>query len=55
MPRLNRNNVDRKTNKPEPARTEGLTPDLMLDRSTQNRRDNDIIRSPKRTVYDIDY
>jgi hypothetical protein len=55
MPRLNRNNVDRKTNKPEPARTEGLTPDLMLDRSTQNRRDNDIIRSAKRTVYDIDY
>jgi hypothetical protein len=55
MPRLNRNNIDRKTNKPELARTEGLTPDLMLDRSTQTRRDNDIIRSAKRTVYDIDY
>ena len=55
MPRLNRNNIDRKTNKPEISRTEGLTPDLMLDRSTQTRRDNDIIRSAKRTVYDIDY
>ena len=55
MPRLNRNNIDRKTNKPELAQTEGLSPDLMLDRSTQTRRDNDIIRSAKRTVYDIDY
>jgi hypothetical protein len=26
MPRLNRQNIDRKTNKPDPKITEGLTP-----------------------------
>jgi hypothetical protein len=55
MPRLNRQNIDRKTNKPEPKRTEGLTDDLLLDRAMQTRRDDDIIRTPKRTIYDIDY
>jgi hypothetical protein len=55
MPRLNRQNIDRKTNKPEPKRTEGLTDDLLLNRSEQMRRDDDIIRTPKRTIYDIDY
>ena len=45
MPRLNRQNIDRKTNKPDPIRTEGLTPDLLLRRSEQTRRDDDVIRT----------
>jgi hypothetical protein len=55
MPRFNRENIDRKTNKPNPARTEGLTPDLILNRAEQTRRDDDVIRTAKRSVYDIDY
>lgn len=55
MPRLNRQNIDRKTNKPNPSRTEGITPDLLLNRSQQIRRDDDVIRTAKRTIYDIDY
>jgi hypothetical protein len=55
MPRLNRQNIDRKTNKPELIRTEGLTPDLLLNRASQIRRDDDVVRSQQRTVYDIDY
>jgi len=55
MPRVNRNDIDRKTNKPNPVRTEGITPDLILNRAEQVRRDDDVIRTAKRTVYDIDY
>ena len=55
MPRLNRQNIDRKTNKPNPNRTEGLQNDLLLNRAEQVRRDDDVIRSVKRTLYDIDY
>lgn len=55
MPKYNRNNIDRKTNKPQPGTTEGLFPDPLLNRANQVRRDDDIIRTPKRTVYDIDY
>jgi len=55
MPRLNRQNIDRKTNKPNPIRTEGITEDLLLNRAEQTRRDDDVIRSVKRTIYDIDY
>ena len=55
MPRLNRQNIDRKTNKPSPAKTEGIGPDELLNRATQVRRDDDVFRTPKRTVYDIDY
>ena len=55
MPRLNRQNIDRKTNKPDPIRTEGLSPDLLLNRAMQTRRDDDVVRSQQRTVYDIDY
>lgn len=55
MPRLNRKDIDRKTNKPNPNRTEGIGNDLTLNRSMQTRRDDDIIRTPKRTIYDIDY
>jgi len=55
MARLNRNNIDRKTNKPNPKNTESLFNDQLLNRSMQTRRDDDIIRTPKRTLYDIDY
>jgi hypothetical protein len=51
----NRQNIDRKTNKPNPRRTEGLTPDPVLNRAEQVRRDDDVIRTEKRTVYDIDF
>jgi hypothetical protein len=53
--RYNRKNIDRKTNKPNPVSTEGITPDLELNRAEQIRRDDDIVRTGKRTVYDIDY
>ena len=55
MPRLNRENIDRKTNKPNPKRVESLHGDRILERSLQTRRDDDIIRSNHRTLYDIDY
>ena len=55
MSRINRQNIDRKTNKPNPTTTEGITPDIILNRANQTRRDDDIVRSPKRTIYDIDY
>jgi hypothetical protein len=55
MPRQNRQNIDRKTNKPNPKRTEGLNDDPILNRAEQVRRDDDVIRTVKRTVYDIDY
>ena len=55
MPRFNREDIDRKTNKPNPITTEGLTPDLILNRAEQTRRDDDVIRTAKRSVYDIDY
>jgi hypothetical protein len=55
MPRLNRDNIDRKTNKPNPIRTEGITNDMILNRAEQTRRDDDVIRTAQRTLYDIDY
>jgi glutaredoxin len=55
MPRLNRQNIDRRTNKPEPNRVESLHGDRLLDRSAQIRRDDDVLRSNHRTLYDIDY
>ena len=55
MPRLNRKDIDRKTNKPNPNSTEGLTPDLVLNRALQTRRDDDVIKTVQRTIYDIDY
>jgi hypothetical protein len=55
MPRYNRENIDRKTNKPNPAKTEGLTNDLLLNRALQTRRDDDVLRNAKRTLYDIDF
>ena len=55
MSRLNRNNIDRKTNKPNPKKTEGYQDDRRLNRENIIRRDDDVIRTPKRTLYDIDY
>ena len=55
MPNYNRQNIDRKTNKPYPTRTEGITDDQILNRAEQTRRDDDVIRTPQRTAYDIDY
>jgi hypothetical protein len=55
MPNINRNNIDRKTNKPNPDRTGGMRPDIILNRAEQIRRDDDIIRTTKRSLYDIDY
>jgi glutaredoxin len=55
MPKFNRKNIDRKTNKSQPAITEGLLPDPILNRANQIRRDDDVIKTPRRTVYDIDF
>jgi hypothetical protein len=43
MPKYNRQNIDRKTNKPSLKQTEGLTPDVLLNRALQTRRDTDVI------------
>lgn len=55
MPRYNRKNIDRKTNKPSLAKTEGIFNDPDLNRADQTRRDDDVIRTAQQTVYDIDY
>ena len=55
MPRLNRQNIDRKTNKPEPFRVESIHGDRILNRVEQIRRDDDVIKTPRRTLFDIDY
>ena len=56
MPHINRKNIDRRTNKPNDEYTESwIQPDQVLRRSEQTRRDDDIIRTPKRSIYDIDY
>ena len=55
MPRLNRQNIDRKTNKPDPKQTEGVTPDLILNRALQTRRDDDVVKTKQRTLYDVDF
>jgi hypothetical protein len=56
MPRLNRQNIDKRTNKPNLDYTEsGIEPDKVLNRAHQTRRDDDVVRTPKRSIYDIDY
>ena len=55
MPRLNRQNIDRRTNKPEPDRVESIHGDRILNRAEQIRRDADVIKTPRRTLFDIDY
>ena len=55
MTRLNRQNIDRKTNKPDPKQTEGVTPDLILNRALQTRRDDDVVKTKQRTLYDVDF
>ena len=53
---LNRQNIDRRTNKPNLKYTESsIEPDRVLNRSEQVRRDDDVIRTPNRTIYDVDY
>lgn len=53
---LNRQNIDRRTNKPDLKYTKtDIQPDQILNRAKQVRRDDDIIRTPKRTIYDVDY
>ena len=55
MPRYNRKNIDRKTNTPELKKTVTSRPDIVLNRAEQIRRDDDVVKTPKRTVYDIDF
>ena len=55
MPRYNRKNIDRKTNKPGLKKTVTSRPDIILNRAEQIRRDDDVVKTPKRTVYDIDF
>lgn len=55
MSRINNHDINRKTNKPNPSTTEGIQPDVSLDRSQQVRRDIDVIKSMQRNAYDIDY
>ena len=56
MPHINRQNIDRRTNKPNDPYTESwIQPDQVLRRSEQTRRDDDVIRTPKNSIYDIDY
>jgi len=55
MSRENRQNIDRKTNKPSLKSTESSRNDQLLNRANEIRRDDDIVKTPKRTVYDIDY
>ena len=55
MPRLNRQNIDSKTNKPELARVESIHGDRILNRAEQTHRDDDVIKTPSRTLFDIDY
>ena len=55
MSNFNRENIDRKTNKPNLRNTGGISDNPILNRAEQTRRDTDVIRTPKRTAYDIDY
>jgi hypothetical protein len=56
MPKENKNNIDRRTNKPNPRNSEGgLFNDPTFNRANEVRRDDDVIRSKQRTIYDIDY
>jgi len=55
MARLNKQNIDRKTNKPNPKKSEGLLNDPILNRANQTRRDDDIVTTPEITLYDVDY
>jgi len=55
MSRKRNFNIDRKINKPEIRSSESVRDDQIFDRSSEVRRDDDTIRTPKRTVYDIDF
>ena len=45
MPRYRKQNIDRKTNKPELKSTESPRPDLILNRANQVRRDDDVVKN----------
>ena len=55
MSRQRNFNIDRKVDKPDIRNTESVRDDQTFDRSSQIRRDDDIIRTPRRTVYNIDF
>ena len=55
MSRQRNFNIDRKIDKPDIRSTESVRDDQTFDRSSQVRRDDDIIRTPRRTVYNIDF
>ena len=55
MSRQRNFNIDRKVDKPDIRSTESVRDDQTFDRSSQVRRDDDIIRTPRRTVYNIDF
>ena len=55
MSRQRNFNIDRKVDKPDIRSTESVRDDQTFDRSSQIRRDDDIIRTPRRTVYNIDF
>ena len=55
MSRQRNFNINRKVDKPDIRNTESVRDDQTFDRSSQVRRDDDIIRTPRRTVYNIDF
>ena len=55
MSRQRNFNINRKVDKPDIRNTESVRDDQTFDRSSQIRRDDDIIRTPRRTVYNIDF
>ena len=55
MSRFKNFNIDRKQDKPELRNSESVRDDQTFDRSSQIRRDDDVIKTPRRTVYNIDY
>lgn len=55
MSRFKNFNIDRKQDKPELRNSESSRDDQTFDRSSQIRRDDDVIKTPRRTVYNIDY
>ena len=55
MSRQRNFNIDRRVNKPDLRNTESVRDDETFNRSSQVRRDDDVVVTPKRTVYDIDF
>ena len=55
MSRYRNYNIDRKVDKPDIRNTESVRDDQTFDRSSQIRRDDDLVKTPRRTVYNIDF